>query len=219
MALTAAQKLTLRTNIQANTTQLAFSGGTAAINAVFAGASLNAGDALLIAEWYNLTAVPDFFVWKDLPMEDVLNLITFANMTPVDAIPTVTSLPSNPTSAQNSTYSNQMATVHQWNGRSLSCQGKQFNLQNLTIGRNVAPMKRTNYRAAMQDCLTNIPAGVNGAALAANWVGVRDAAKRLTNNLERVFATGTGSQAVPGDVVVEGTITGDEISDIHGLPA
>ncbi len=217
--LTAAQKLTLRTHIQANTTQLAFGGGTAAINAVFAGISLNAGDAALIAEWYGQQAVPDFFVWRDLPMEDVLNLITFTNMTPVDAIPLVTTLPSNPTSAENSTYNNQMATVHQWNGRSLSCQGKQFNLQNLTIGRATAPMKRTSYRSAMQDSLTNLPAGAAGALIAANWVGVRDAAKRLVNNLERVFATGTGSQAVPGDVVVEGGISGDEISDIHGLPA
>jgi hypothetical protein len=202
MPLINGQKLTLRTHIQANTTVLAFGAGNAQINTKFAATPLDAGDAALIAGWYNLQAAPDFFVWKDLPMEDVLNLITFAAMTPADAVPTTPAL-----------------TVDVYRARALACQGKQFNLQNLIIGRQTAPMKRANYRTAMQDCLTGIPAGASGALIAANWNGVRDAAKRLVNNLERVFATGTGTQATPGDVVVEGTVTGDEISDIKGLPA
>lgn len=194
------QKLTLRTHILANQTQLAFGGGTATIASVFGAASLGSGDALIIADWYNLPATPDFFVWRDLPMEDLLNLVTFANMTPVDAVPASPSL-----------------AVELWGSRSLACQGKQFNLQNLTIGRSTAPMKRTNYRAALQDCLTNIPAGASGSLIAANWVGVRDAAKFLATNMEKVFATGTGTQATPADLVLETTVSGDEISDIHGL--
>ncbi len=45
MPLTPAQKLTLRTAIQANATTLAFGAGTAQINTVFGGSNLNAGDA------------------------------------------------------------------------------------------------------------------------------------------------------------------------------
>ncbi len=135
-------------------------------------------------------------------MDTVFNLVTLASMTPLDVVPTTPQL---------------TVTVHQ--ARTAVCTGKQINYQNLTLGRSTAPMKFAGYRAALQDCLTNIPAGASGALIAANWVGVRDAAKRLVNNLEKVFATGTGSQATPGDTVVEGNITGDEIGDIKGLPA
>lgn len=147
-----------------------------------------------IAGWYSLTAAPDFVVWRDLPMESVLNLITFASMTPSAAIPTTPDL-----------------DVQVWIARSLACQGKQFNLQNLTIGRTTAPMKRSNYRAALQDCLTNIPAGANGAAIAANWTGVRDAAKQLASNIEKLFAVGTGSTASPADLVFEGVLTRQDV--------
>jgi hypothetical protein len=160
-----------------------------------------------IAKWYNITASPDWYVWRNIPIDTVLNLVTFASMTPVDSIPSVTSLPASPTNAQNATYNNQMATVHQWNARSLSCQGKQFNLQNLTIGRTIATMKTLSYRAALQDCLTSIPAGAGGATIAANWVGVRDAAKSLATRLEKLFSTGTGSLATPADLTFEGTAT------------
>lgn len=202
MALTPAQKLTLRTHIQANTTSLAFGGGSATIADTFNAASLGSGDAAIIADWYNATASPDFYIWRDLPMDTVLKLVTMANMTPVDAVPTDTAL-----------------NVAIWQARALACQGKQFNFQNITISRTTAPMKTTAYRAALQDCLTNIPAGASGANIAANWTGVRDAAKFLARNLEKVFATGTGSQATPADATFEGIVTGDEISDIKGLPA
>lgn len=139
-----------------------------------------------------------FYVWRDLPMEDVLNTITFANMTPVDAVPTSPSL-----------------AVELWGSRSLACQGKQFNLQNLTIGRATAPMKRTNYRAALQDCLTNIPAGASGTLIAANWVGVRDGAKFLARVGESILATGTGTQASPADLASngEGEVTLQNVVD------
>jgi hypothetical protein len=52
----------------------------------------------------------------------VLGLITYANMTPLDAVPTTPDLSSRCGSPG-----------------SLACQGKQFNLQNLTIGRDTAP--------------------------------------------------------------------------------
>jgi hypothetical protein len=55
--------------------------------------------------------------------------------------------------------------------------------------------------------------GVNTrAALLVLW-------KRLCRVVEKVFATGTGSDASPATLTFEGTVSGNDISDIHGLPA
>lgn len=196
MALTPAQLAALKADILANTATIP--AGQPWTNA-FAGVQVknvpNTGDGCVtIAGWYNQTAAPDFYVWRDLPMETVLALIAYANMTPADAVPTDTAL-----------------NVAIWQARSLACQGKQFNLQNLTIGRSTAPMKRTNYRAALQDCLTAIPAGFSGGSLSANWVGVRDAAKSLARYVEKALATGTGSFASPADLSHEGTVSAMDI--------
>jgi hypothetical protein len=195
MALTSAQLTTLKNDIAANTAAIP---ENQSWTGAFAGMQVkdvpNNGDGnFAVAGWYNQTASPAHIVWRDLPMETILGLITYASMTPADAVPT------SPDSA-----------VQVWKARSLACQGKQFNLQNLTIGRSTAPMKRTNYRAAMQDCLTNLPAGASGNLIAANWVGVRDAAKFSATYAEKLFATGTGSTATPADLGYEGAITGDD---------
>lgn len=216
MALTSAQLATLKTNLTANT-------ATIPAGMPFAGTQVNAvpntadGNAA-VASWYNLEASPAFVVWRDLPMETVMDLVTLANMTPIDAVPTVTALGSNPTAAQNATYNNQVAALHTWKCRSLSCQGKQFNFQNLTIGREIASMKKSGYRAAIQDCLTNIPAGASGANVAANWVGVRDAAKFNATNAEKLFAAGTGTTATPADLSFEGNLTAEEVQAARNLP-
>jgi hypothetical protein len=47
---------------------------------------------------------------------------------------------------------------------------------------------------------------------------ILDSFKRQLRNLERVFSTGgDGSLSTPHDYVFEGTVTGDEISDVHGV--
>ena len=177
----------------------------------------NAG-AAEIARLYNLPSSPAWYVWRNLSIDTVVNLITFANMTPLDVVPSVTTLPASPTNAQNATFNNQMALLHQWNARSLACQGKQFNLQNLTIGRTVAPMKNATYRAAMQDCLTAIPSGAGGSTITANWVGVRDAAKFVASRIEKLFSTGTGELATPANLVYEEQVTPDDIQYARELP-
>lgn len=195
--LTPAQLQTLKTNIAANTSTVLIGGVATAINAI-----PNTGDGNdAIAGWYNQPAAGPWVVWRDLSMETVLGLVSYANMTPLDAVPTDTAL-----------------NVAIWQARSLACQGKQFNLQNLTISRNTAPMKRTNYRAALQDCLTGLPAGASGALIAANWTGVRDAAKFSATNAEKLFSTGTGSGASPADLVFEGNITLQDIETARNLP-
>jgi hypothetical protein len=218
--LTPAQLTTLKADVAANTNTIP---AGQPWTGSFAGMQVknvpNSGDGnAAIAGWYNLAAAPDFTVWRDLPMDTVLNAYTPANMTPLDTVPAVTTLPSNPTAAQNATYNNQVAALHIWNARANNCQAKQFNFQNLTIGRNTAPMKRSGYRAGLQDCLTNIPAGAGGALIAANWVGVRDGAKFLATNAEKLFATGTGTAATPADLSFEGPITGADVENARNLP-
>lgn len=188
MALTPAQKTALKADIAVNANVIA--SGQFAGTAVKDVPNLNDGN-IAVAGWYNLTAAGPFVVWRDLPMETVLGLVTYAAMTPADT----------PDGTQT------------WANRSLACQGKQFNLQNLTIGRTTAPMKRTNYRAAMQDCLTNLPAGAGGANISANWTGVRDAAKFNATNAEKLFATGTGSTGSPADLGYEGSISAADVED------
>lgn len=192
MPLTPAQNTALKNDIAANS-------NTIPAGRPFAGTAIsalpNTADANEeIARWYNLTASPAWVVWRDLPMEVVLDTIAFASMTPADAVPTTPAL-----------------TVDVYRARSLACQGKQFNLQNLTLGRTTAPMKRATYRAGLQDCLTNIPAGAGGSLISANWVGVRDAAKFNATNAEKLFSTGTGTTAAPADLGREGPISKDDV--------
>jgi hypothetical protein len=188
--LTTAQLATLKADIAANTNTVLINGVATQIKLVPA----SPDNAAQIAGWYNQAASPAWTVWRDLDMAVVLGLITYANMTPLDAVPTTPDL-----------------SVQVWIARAQACQGKQFNLQNLTLGRTVAPMKRTNYRAALQDCLTNVPAGASGALLSANWTAVRDAAKGTATNGEKLFSSGTGSAASPADLVVEGALDASDV--------
>ena len=195
MPLTPAQLPSLKANILANANTIpAGETWTGSFAGMAVSAVPNNGDGnAAVAGWYNLASAPAWIVWRDLPMETVLDTIAFQNMTPADPVPAVD------------------LTIQTWIARSLACQGKQFNLQNLTIGRSTAPMKRANYRIAMQDALTNLPAGVAGALIAANWAGVRDGAKFTATSAEKLFSTGTGTTANPADLSLEGAISAAEV--------
>jgi len=199
MNLTPAQLSTLKTNIAANAATVPWNGSTLAINQL--PNNDDAHDA--IAKWYNLDAAGPWVVWRDLPMATVQSLITWASMTPLDAVPTTPAL-----------------TVQVWQARSQSAQGKQMNLLNMLVERTTAPMKQTAYRAGLQDCLTNLPCGASGALIAANWTGVRDAAKFNATNAEKLFSTGTGSSGTPADLsaTAEGQLTGTEVGNARNLP-
>lgn len=194
-ALTTQQLATLKASIAANAANVLINGQATAISAV----PVSPDNAQAVADWYNQTAAGPHVVWRDLPMETVLGLVVNANMTPIDAIPTDTAA---------ADYLQRNAL---WQARSLACQGKVLNLQALTAGRTTAPMKRAGFRAGLQDCLTNVPAGASGATLSAGWTGVRDAAKFSATNAEKLFANGTGSTGSPADLSAEGQLTGGEV--------
>jgi hypothetical protein len=177
MALTPAQKLTLKTHVEANTTVLAFGAGNQQINTVFNAASLNAGDAQLIAEYYNLLGPANTHtVWKTLvtitQVGDKINGTELAGL-----------------SSLNSTR-----------------------LQTVVIlsagGVNPSLLDRRQF-------FDDIFSGAGGATTRANLLALW---KRLCRNVEKVFATGTGSDASPATLVFEGSVSGNDISDLHGLP-
>lgn len=151
--------------------------------------------AYAVANLYGLTASPDFYVWRtDAPISAIQNAIIWANMTPVDAVPTTPSL-----------------TVDVFRARALVCQGKQMNLQNLIMGRATLDASQPNIRTGLQDSLTGYPAGAAGAIIAAGWTAVQLILSRKANRVEKLLATGTGSQAVPATMGTEGTLTHQQV--------
>jgi hypothetical protein len=146
-----------------------------------------------IAAAYNLDAAPVFTVWRSTtPADDVFNGITWANLTPNDA----------PDASQ------------AWLNRALACQGKQFNVQTMLSGRTTVASGKINIRAGFQDALTNVPSGAAGAAVSAGWVTVRDGMKRNATRAEKLFATGgNGAFATPADLVLEGRISLQDVTD------
>lgn len=147
-----------------------------------------AGNNTDIAAFYNAPSA--FVVWRSsMPSSEVQDAIAWANMTPSDT----------PDGSEIGKH------------RELRCQSKQFNLQNLIVGRESISVGRANIRAGLQDALTNIPRGAGGAIQAANWVAVRAAMQRNASRVEALFATGTGTGATPGNLVFEGTISREDI--------
>jgi hypothetical protein len=222
-----AQKLTLRTHIQANTTQLPFGGGTAAINATFNAAFLNAGDAQLIADWYNLVASPDHWVVRvDASVGAIRNAILWNRYTPAPTI-------SGANAAQHTACSN-------------ACMGKQTVLQSL-LGLTAAGLfdaTRATQTSGLKDATTALPSAGSFANQDAGWVpvggssGVSNELVRKCTNLEKVFALNQGIPALNDGSTARGgwntgtglgnpditalygeTVTGNDISDIKGLPA
>lgn len=150
----------------------------------------NAGNNTDIAAWFNVAS--EAIVWRSsTSVSEVQDAVVWANMTPAD-------VPDGTTA---------------WTNRALACQGKQFNLQNLIVGRDRINSGKANIRAGLQDALTNIPSGVGGASQSAGWVTIRDAMKRAATKGEALYATGTLTSATPGNLVWEGTITRETILD------
>lgn len=134
-----------------------------------------------------------FIVWRTSTDADlVADAIIWANLTPAD------------TADGTATFTN----------RALACQAKQINLQIMLQGRQSIPSGRLNFRQGLQDALLNVPAGANGALLDAGWAGagkVKATISRPATVAERVFATGTGTSAVPGNLTFDGLVTTDDI--------
>lgn len=153
----------------------------------------NARQADAIAAAFN--AASSFIVWRtSVPVEEINDAIVWASLTPLDAVPTSDAL-----------------AVSIWQARATVCQSKQTNLQLILGTRGAVPGNRTSIRTGLQDALTAIPSGAGGAPLVAGWPAVRSVLQRPATVGERIFATGTGSAATPGQLVTEGDISVGDI--------
>lgn len=151
---------------------------------------ITAGRPNMITAAYNADAAPDFIVWKNqVRTEEVFDSITWSALTPLDT----------PDGSQD------------WANRSLSCQGKQFNLQIILTGRQSVSGAKPAIRAGLQDALTNVPSGAGGALVNAGWAAVKAMLSRKATRGEKLFATGTGSVASPATLGVDGPITDADV--------
>ena len=144
---------------------------------VLAGQTPNSDGDSFVAAALNLQASPAFNVWATgVPSQVVFDAITWANLTPAD-VPDTSQL---------------------WANRSLACQGKQFNLQTMLLGQATINGAKVNVRAGLQDALTGIPSGVNGAPKNGGWSAVQVALSRTATRAEKILAdtsAGTGATA------------------------
>ncbi len=100
----------------------------------------------------------------------------------------------------------------------LACQGRQFNVQTMLVGRTFINSSKNTVRKGLQDALTNVPSGAGGALVNAGWSAVKQAMTRLANRYEAIFATGNGTSGSPGDLGVEGDPSIGEIGAAMWLP-
>lgn len=198
MALTTAQKATLKAAIAANTTPIGGSSAYAAL--AVKDVPNNSEGSQAIADFYNQPAVPNFFVWNtQAPVAAIYDNITWANLTPTDAAD----------------------GTQTWANRSLACQGKQFNLQTILIGaQGTVNGARSNVRAGLQDALSNVPSGVNGALVSGGWANVRDnALARKASAVEKLLAdttNGAGNTAQASAVAAfDGTLTAFDVDAVR----
>jgi hypothetical protein len=174
--LTAQQMATVKADIEANPDLVAFP---------------NDGDgAFAIAKLYNLPASPAWTVWQTaVPMDSIQDAVVYANMTPAQAIPSTPQL-----------------DVLVWSAKALQCQSKQFNLQNLMLGRQSINASKANIRAAFQDCLTSLPSKSDGTNQPAGWTAVQTAMQRTATRLEKLLSSGTGTAVSPATMTFEGNV-------------
>jgi hypothetical protein len=157
-------------------------------------ASSNSIDTIVNS--FNATASPDFYVYKtNVAMDDVFNAVLWANFTPAS-----------PSLGAGTDATNWL----------LACQGKQFNLQTMLTGRSTINAAKPNLRTGLQDALTNIPSGVEGANRSGGWPAVQLILSRPANVVEKLFATGTGSQASPATMSLEGSLDYSDVLTIMG---
>lgn len=178
-----------------STTQLQLLKADIAIDPVLLAKPANDDGAYDIATAYNQISVPDFYVWNNQVSVDVIyDNIVWANLTPTD-VPDSTQL---------------------WLNRAMMCQAKQFNLQTMLQGKNFFDAGRATFRAGLQDALTNVPSALAGATVSAGWPAVKTAITRKATRVERLFASGSGTQATPASLIVIGPITYQDVQLARG---
>jgi hypothetical protein len=129
----------------------------------------------------NSIVIPDYFIWNKLVPTDAINdAITWTNFTPNDS-PDTTVL---------------------FQNRALICQIKLEQLQALLIGRTFFDATKQSQVSGLQDALTNLPSGISGTNRSGGWPAVKLILSKQASVVQKLFATGTGTQASPATAIV-----------------
>lgn len=159
----------------------------------------DAQGAYEIADALAVKANPAWYVYRtDMPKSEVQDGIVYANMTPAQAVPATGD------------------ALQVWIAKNLLAQGKQFNLQNLLLGSDTINFALPNILSGFQDALTGLPTKSDGTNQQAGWTALQLKISRTANLLEKLLATGTGSQASPGTMTFQGTVGYVEILAVMG---
>lgn len=147
-----------------------------------------------LATQLNKEAAPTFWVWsKNADVQAIRSAIVWANLTPAD-VPDGTQA---------------------WANRSLQCQGKQFNIQNIVPFTGTLDASDANLRNGLQDALQGVRSGAAGASQDAGWIAVRNTLARKAKYIEKVLADtalGDGStRALSANLVFEGSISDADV--------
>ena len=208
MSLTAAQALSLKNDINANTNSITYPDpitGTP-ITVQIKNTAANDGTAAnAIATWYNLPCAVNFFGnYATVPLAKVKGAIAWKKLTPVDAIPASPQL-----------------DVVLWTARSNACQGMQFNLQMLLTPVSAPGVPATidatqaKVVTGFQDALSAVPSAAGGAAQDAGWASVQTILNRKASNIEKLLADLSGgngaANTTPATFTFEGTIEGTDV--------
>lgn len=124
-----------------------------------------------IADYYNSPSATN--VWRpDAPRTAIMGAIVWKNLTQADT-PDATTI-----------YTN----------RVLASQSRQMNLDiMLPPTADTLPGDQVGFRQGLQDALTDVPAGVGGAPLAAGWGAVQNALRRPGTWFEVMFSKVDGN--------------------------
>lgn len=194
MALTPSQLQTLKTAINNNPTWAAYP---------------QTGDGYFnLAQVLNVTAAPAFKVWRtEAPTTLLIDSINLANYTPNDAI----------------ADSDSGDLLQRKNGRLLTAQTKQMNLQLMLQGRDALNCSTATVRSNLRDAVILLPTGSGGANTSpggASGVNTLTACTRNGTEAEKILA---GAQETTGTVTAnvlgfEGKLTGQDVEAARQLP-
>ena len=180
---------------------------------VFSALPLTSASANTIADAYNLSASPTYYIYRnDVPVDEIFNSITWKNFTPSDQPPTA-AVPSAPTAAEE-------YAIKLWYSRALLCQGKQFNIQINLQGKNFIAVQYDPIRTGLKDSLQNLPSGPAGISIDAGWATVKQTITRTCTRFERLYVTGagTGTTGSPDTCGVIGHVNSETIQIARELP-
>lgn len=147
-----------------------------------------------LAVQLNKEAAPNFWVWAtDVNVNTLRAAIVWANLTPSE-VPDGTQA---------------------WANRSLQCQGKQFNIQNIVPFTGTLNASDANLRNGLQDALQNVRSGPGGTQQDAGWAAVRNTLARKAKYIEKILADTTGgdgsTRPLSATLVFEGSISDADV--------